>query len=47
MICCDVEEEAAGEAAAEDGADDDLKTRTPHNDVGKNGSDALVWCSAK
>ena len=28
-------EEAAGEEE-KDGADDDLKTRTPHNDVGKN-----------
>ena len=29
---------AAGEeeAEVEDGADDDLKARTPHNDVGKN-----------
>ena len=26
-------EEAGEEAEAEDGADDDLKTRTPHNDV--------------
>ena len=35
MIC--VEAEAAEEAAAADGRrGEDLKTRTPHNDVGKN-----------
>ena len=30
-----MEEAGEEEAEAEDGADDDLKTRTPHNDVGK------------
>ena len=34
-------EEAGEEAEAEDGADDDLKTRTPHNDVGKKRTEVV------
>ena len=37
-------EEAAGEEEeVEDGADDDLKTRTPYNDVGKKSFNSITY----
>ena len=43
MIC--VEAEAAEEAAADGRRGEDLKTRTPHNDVGKKQLSSCINCT--